>query len=413
MKRINRIRNVYYLINAFYSLGISIFGAVLYLYFQDIGYNFAQINTFLAIFWIVSFITEIPAGVIADSYGRKNAVIASCIIRASGLFILFIDWGNITFLIAGAALTALGESLKSGSLESWMIDEIKKIDDTYTFEKIFSTSGALLTSLGLIAGFVGAQFIGEFQLALPVLIGGILLILTVLLVLLFVKEDKAPSTIAIHDIKQQFRKFKENVNEGITYIKKDNLYFLICISFLPLAFLLAGPNNQWQLFFQPSSDSIISGYLWVLLGLSGVIGAIFSRKIVKKINNKVNILIGSIVINSITIIICVLIDNFLLSIIIFLFHVTITASDEVIRITFLHESIHSKNRSTLISFFYTLEAGVTVISLIMIGVIADFFGIGISWIMAAIFTLVIGIPTFLKVKQRLKSSENINSSFSA
>ncbi len=53
-------------------MGIMVFGGTLYLYMKSIHYSYADINLFLSIFWIVGFITEIPSGVIADTFGRKK-----------------------------------------------------------------------------------------------------------------------------------------------------------------------------------------------------------------------------------------------------------------------------------------------------------------------------------------------------
>ncbi|MED4962918.1 MFS transporter [Heyndrickxia coagulans] len=126
MNRIQKIKNTYYAFNILYNMGIMVFGGTLYLYMKSIHDSYADINLFLSIFWIVGFITEIPSSVIADTFGRKKTLISSCVIRSIGLFLLFFDWGNMVFLILSSIFTLPGESLRSGTVDSWMIDSIRE-----------------------------------------------------------------------------------------------------------------------------------------------------------------------------------------------------------------------------------------------------------------------------------------------
>lgn len=60
----------YLLINGLYASGIGIWSGTIYLYMKTVHYSYGQINLFLVIFWITSFLTEIPMGMLADKYGQ-------------------------------------------------------------------------------------------------------------------------------------------------------------------------------------------------------------------------------------------------------------------------------------------------------------------------------------------------------
>ena len=47
---------------------LAIFGAIFYLYLQQLGFSFLHINLFGGTFWLVNFLTELPAGVFSDRY---------------------------------------------------------------------------------------------------------------------------------------------------------------------------------------------------------------------------------------------------------------------------------------------------------------------------------------------------------
>ncbi|KHF27255.1 hypothetical protein LR68_03951 [Anoxybacillus sp. BCO1] len=61
-KQIRRIQTHYYLINILYMLSLSIFSAIFYVYLQQKGFTFLEINYFSIVFWAISFLTEILQG---------------------------------------------------------------------------------------------------------------------------------------------------------------------------------------------------------------------------------------------------------------------------------------------------------------------------------------------------------------
>lgn len=384
-------------------MGIAVFGSTLYLYMGTLGYNFSQINIFLAVFWIVGFFTEIPSGLIADSFGRKNTLIASCIVRSFGLLLLFLDWGNITFLILGAIFTSIGESLKSGTVDSWMIDSIQAVDEKYQFEKVFSFNQIVGTTFSLLSGYFGAQILGIVDLSYPVLAGVIILLITVIVIVFFMKDSNNERVSSeIKGIGTAFSALKKTTGEGFSFLKKDKTFFLICISFLPLSLIVTGPFNQWQLFFQEGRESLNTGYIYIGLSLFGMLGAFLSSKVSALSENKIYILIASTLINTAAVAVCVLVENYILAICLFFVHVTITATEEVIRYTFLNQNINKENRATLLSFFNTLEAGATILALLVNGLFSDLYGIGNAWLIMSVISIVVSVPVYLIVNNVLK-----------
>ncbi|WMM90866.1 hypothetical protein Q7C09_05770 [Heyndrickxia coagulans] len=92
------------------------------------------------------------------------------------------------FLILSAVFTLLGESLRSGTVDSWMIDSIHEEEKDYPFEKVFSNNQVFGTTFSLLAGYVGAQVLGNIDLSYPVLAGAILLLCPMAVAVFFMKE---------------------------------------------------------------------------------------------------------------------------------------------------------------------------------------------------------------------------------
>ena len=188
-KSIKSIQKKYYLINISYMNSLAIFGAIFYIYSQAQGFSFLEINLFGSLFWLVNFLTELPTGVFSDQYGRKISMILSSLIRGIGLLLLLFSYDNLNVLIFSATLTAIGESLKSGTLESWALEQIHVIDNTFDSTHLFSKDKLYLNSTNLIVTFIGAQLLAKINLHLPFILAPIMLLLNIILVLFLMDND--------------------------------------------------------------------------------------------------------------------------------------------------------------------------------------------------------------------------------
>ncbi|WP_427108069.1 MFS transporter [Lysinibacillus xylanilyticus] len=398
-QEIKLIKNKFYILEGLYNLGIVIFSATIYLYLENIGYTLSEISLFISLFWLISFVTEIPSGMISDSFGRRNTMLLSCLIRAAGLLFLFISEGELIYLILGAVLTSIGETLKSGTLDSWLVESVNKINSDEQLDKIFSMNGIIGKTLGMAGGFIGAQFLGNINLSYPIITGAVLLCITAIFVASFLKNEntKVKEKLQFNKV---YKEFFNSFSEGIRYFRKNKSFSYLVVSFLPLTIILAGPSNQWQLFFQGENKSIITGYLWIFIGLMSIIGTWFIGRLPQLEKKRMNILIINVIVNSISIAVLTMIESYIAAFALFLVHVFITAGDEIIRITALHKNIKNENRATIISFYYTLEAIFTIVGLVLVGVLSDYFNMNIAWFTCALLGFVIALPTMILAKKR-------------
>lgn len=78
------------------------------------GYSLVEIGLAETIFHITSLIFEIPSGVLADVFGRKNMLIVSSLIRLVGNVIMIFS-GNLFMVCASLAFQAVSYNFASGS----------------------------------------------------------------------------------------------------------------------------------------------------------------------------------------------------------------------------------------------------------------------------------------------------------
>lgn len=401
-KKLKRLLIKFTLLTSLYNAALGIWSGTIYLFMRHIQYTYADINVFLSVFWIVTFFSELPSGILADKFGRINVFILSCLTRSIGLLFLFFDTWDGWSLIISAILTALGDSLYSGTLDSWFIDKAKFIDKNYQINNVFSLTTSISTAVSLISGFIGAQFLANINLGYPILAGAILLLCPIP----FAWSEKGleqRSQLRIEDFKQSLSAEIINLKSIKAIIRNNKSFFLYSLSFLPITLIVTGPYNQWQLFFQQGLKTVQTG--WILIGVNflGVLGAYIAGYLLK-MKRQIMLLALLSFINAGTIIFASSVGVRILAIMLFWVHVLFTSSDEVVRYTILHKQVNGAKRTTLISINNTLNAAVTLIALGINGWLSDAYSIGLAWTITAIAGLLLTIAGYLTISYVTKKS---------
>ena len=97
----------YYLYNILFTIALSFFNPILYIFLLSKNFSFSEVGIYLSIFWLVSFMTELPCGAITDNIGAKNSILLSMIFRVVGLILLLSN--SLILLYISAILSAFSE----------------------------------------------------------------------------------------------------------------------------------------------------------------------------------------------------------------------------------------------------------------------------------------------------------------
>jgi MFS family permease len=103
---------------------LRLFEPFLILFFIDTGLTFLQIGVLYSIREIARNILEIPAGIIADSIGRKKTMVSSFAfyIVSFAVFYLFRNFGIFVFAML---LYAVGDAFRTGTHKAMIFDYLK------------------------------------------------------------------------------------------------------------------------------------------------------------------------------------------------------------------------------------------------------------------------------------------------
>lgn len=385
-----KIKN-FYLIMTVETIAEQMFVSLTYLLLIYLGYSMTEIGLLLATFTATTMVAEIPSGILVDSIGEKRVMSLSFLLRAIGLFFMA-GTRNIVVLILTAVLTGLAVSLSSGTLQSWIVNEIKEANAPYDIAQVFSNLKIIGPFFGLLSGFVGAQILGKDNPAIPFYVASAILIGLLVYVQLVPNVFKPrPRQNHLGQIKQVYRETVVNLIEAL----KDSRILLYFIMFSIPAVLDLGPSNQWQVILGDAVQDYIVGYYIIGIGLATILSNLFLSKVLLKKKRDMVALIDRVLLLDV---VTLLVISFYLPVFpyLFLFHVFLVGINGTLIITYIHEKLIKQDhlRTSLVSSFYSLQALASSLLLTVNGYLSDLIGISKTWLA---FTL-ISILVFLALR---------------
>ena len=131
---------------------------------------------------LTASIAEVPTGIIADVYSRRLSIIIGFVLVGIG----FIVEGSIPqfwAILLAQVIWGIGITCQSGALEAWVADEVGEQNAGKAFLR-----GNQFGNAGALVGIGIAVWLGRLALNLPIVLGGVLLIVLAL-VLAFIMPE--------------------------------------------------------------------------------------------------------------------------------------------------------------------------------------------------------------------------------
>ena len=372
----------YYLYNILVTVALAFFNPILYIYLLSKDFSFAEVGLYLSIFWLASFMTELPCGAITDNIGAKNSILFSSVFRVIGLILLLSN--SLILLYISAILSAVAESFQSGTLTSWLVNVSNKNNEEINIDKILSRNSLYALFFSAIVGFISAKYVYVYYKSLSIILSMIVFIISLFITLLFMKNLEVTQKISIEKLKDSFVTVKNSLKETL-YVKSS--VFLMILFVIP-SILDLGPSNQWQAVFE-KFDSNIIGYIWVGISISGMLGSLIYEKLSNKLS-KLRILYFFVVVNIGMLLMFIFIQNVFAKFVLFMLYIVFFTLMSIQVNVFMHRYLvkNDDNRTTIVSIFYTFESVIVAILLSVNGVLTDKVGIENTWL---VFLGIIGI----------------------
>ncbi|MFA6602563.1 MAG: MFS transporter [Candidatus Shapirobacteria bacterium] len=188
----------------------------------------------------VSFLFEVPTGIVADIYSRKLSVIIGLFLIGAGFTVegLFPYFGAI---ILAQVIWGIGFTFVSGAREAWIADEVgeKKAGRAYS-------KGTQAALIGSLLGIGVNMVLANINIRLPIILGGILYSCQSIYVWLFMSENNfSPAPL---EGRETFSKMKETLMSGLRLVRISPILLTIIVTGLIFGMFSEGFDRLWTPF---------------------------------------------------------------------------------------------------------------------------------------------------------------------
>jgi MFS family permease len=348
-----RVFRGYLLISGIFTLSASLIWGINTLFLLHAGLSIFEVFVANAAFTAAMALFEIPTGVIADTLGRRVSFLLSEATLAVGTLayvgVAQIHGGLLLFCLAGVIL-GLGYTFYSGAVEAWAVDALRATGYQSELDNLFARASTV-SSIAMITGTILGGLLGQLDLSFPYLARVILLVMAFGVGFQTMHDiGFTPRAMHMRGVVGEMRKVGR---AGMTYgWRKPAVRLLVLESFVATGFF-AWAWYAWQPYFLQlyGRNAVwLSGLIASLFALAGIAGNVLVSRLVKHSRRRTSILLVATALASVAMVATGAIRSFWVTVPIFLLGAVAFGVLQPVRQTYLHNSIPSSERATLVSF---------------------------------------------------------------
>lgn len=137
---------------------LKLFEPLLFVYLLSIEPNFILIGTLYAIREAIILIFEIPSGVLADKYGKKNQLYL-CFSFYILSFVMFFIGGSFLILVVAFIFYGFGEAFRSGTHKAMIMDYLEEEEIHQSKSRVYGKTRSFSMYGSMISSILAAVFV--------------------------------------------------------------------------------------------------------------------------------------------------------------------------------------------------------------------------------------------------------------
>ncbi len=383
-------------------LGLSYFAksmpATAYvLFLMSHNLDLLQVNLVNAVYMTTLLFAEVPTGLIADLWGRKQSFMLANFLAGAGL-LLYFNAHSLIFFVAAEIIIAIGYTCESGAFLAWVIDTAKQTSGYEIDSRIYHWRQWTKNIAGGVGILTGA-LLAKHSLATPYLVSGSALIAVGLLSGWLIQESRPARLKATTKKMQHLKKLivlgwqKSRTNPAIR--------FSLVFGFV-LAVGVQALNMQWQPFFKERlGDQLTMGWLFTGALLAISLGNFLANKLLKRLKGQTRTtLVVAMMLTGLAVMGIAKSTWLLMVIAFFLSHEMSRGMIDPIMDRYIHDSIQSAQRASLASISSLGAYLGAIVGLVLSGYLAKQLSIPQTWWLAGIFLVLAALVLFVTHRQK-------------
>jgi MFS family permease len=395
---VGHILRRYYTVWAVYSLANGFLFGVYPLFLRSRGLDQFQMNSVLATYFAVTFLTDVPTGAFADALGRRRSFVLGCMLRVTAFMVYFFAHAYLIFLIA-ESIDGVGTTFCNGAIDAWGVDALDEAGFEGLKDRLFSRISQLM-NIGFMTSALIGTYVADVNIAWPWLMSAAGYGISAIVGTALMREDagtrmhiefaKIPAQVVDRVVKGFRRGFRSRT---------------ILMLSLANGIFFAASAPYWLEWPQYVNDSYglgiwVVGWVYCLLTIGRLVGAeVVMRMRMDETTRSTRLIVliaaaglvffaGAAAAQRPNLVVAFF----------FLMNVLIGAMMPLMQ-SWFNEQIASKDRATLLSFNSTFATMGAATGLLSVGAYADVAGIPATWkVCAAIFLA--AIPCYWLIRPR-------------
>ncbi len=155
--------NITKLALVFFFSNLYFYSPIITLFYQQRGLNMLQINSLQGIVLGTIFLTNIPTGVFADKYGRKNAMILAMLLQLISVIFFLFAHGYLSFIVI-CIIAGLANSFLAGTVSALIFESLKNENNENDMQKAVGLKVAFASAASIIAPLAVSFYITSFSM---------------------------------------------------------------------------------------------------------------------------------------------------------------------------------------------------------------------------------------------------------
>jgi len=391
------------------TLAASLIWGINTIFLLDAGLSNLQAFAANAFFTAGMVLFEVPTGVVADTAGRRVSYLLGTLTLAAStlLYVLlwrihapFWQWAVVSVLIG------LGFTFFSGAVEAWLVDALKATGFSGELEGVFGR-GQVVTGVATLGGSVAGGLIAQqTNLGVPFVIRGLILVGMFFLAFRL-----------MHDVGFSPEKGGRVLTE-IRKIASASIEYGLgvpAVRWLMIQSLFTGGVGIYGFYaLQPyllqlygdRHAYVIAGLAAAIVAGAQIVGGLAAPRIRRLFRRRTSALIATSTLSIVVLGLMGILQNFWVVIGLVVIWSLIFAASMPLRQTYMNGMIPSRQRATILSFDSLMGSAGGVWAQPLLGRVADVWGYGPSYVVAAGISA-IALPALLLSRRQNAPADSV------
>ncbi|GFZ31223.1 MFS transporter [Clostridium zeae] len=347
---------------------------VFLIYLKQKGLSYTEIMMLNSISAVITFILEIPSGILADRFSRRKLLLYGEIFKVLSLIIVLCT-NNFFVLIFNAIFSGVGDAVISGSDEALIYDSFLKDGKEEFYKEYISVVQMWAFRFSALATLV-AGFLYGINYNLPIILSIILQLIAIIFV--FQLKDTNNIIRSNNDIKDELNIQLKNIKFLINNKSIIKLFFVYIIMMI----IISNINYTSQTFLP--SIGLNYSYIGIIFFFFNIIAS-FGAKYAAKVNLKSNyIILGYCII-----LIGLCFSNLYLALVLLSISRFINGMVWPILNSDINKRLDTENRATMLSYKSLLIQLSFIIFDPLVGIALDLIGMRYTYALMGILAFIV------------------------